>query len=108
MTYQSDQSDKEPAPADDLSQHVKSRSTWLRLVFMLLFALIFYIAEMVLFAVAAIQILFKLFSGEPNVRLTAFGANLGRFIHQVAQFLTYNSEDMPFPFSDWPGAEPEL
>lgn len=103
MSYQLD---NEPSPADDVSQHVKSRSTWVRLVFMLLFAVIFYVSEMVLFVAAAVQFLFKLFSGDANERLTRFGANLARFLQQVAQFLTYNTEVMPFPFSDWPDEEP--
>lgn len=103
MSYQWD---KERPPATDLTQHVKSRSTWVRLLFMLLFAVIFYIAEMVLFAVAAIQFLFKLFSGAPNARLTGFGASLALFLAEVAAFLTYNTEDMPFPFADWPYPEP--
>lgn len=102
MSYQWD---KEGPPASDLTQHVKSRSTWVRLLFMLLFAVIFYIAEMVLFAVAAIQFLFKLFSGAPNARLTGFGAGLALFLAEVAAFLTYNTEDMPFPFADWPDPE---
>jgi Flp pilus assembly protein TadB len=104
MSYQPD---KKGSPADDLSQHVKSRSTWVRFVFMLLFAVIFYIAAMVLFAVAAIQFLFKLFSGDANERLAGFGASLARFLEQVARFLTYNTEVMPFPFSDWPEGAPE-
>jgi len=104
MSYQPD---KKGSPVDDLSQHVKSRSTWVRFVFMLLFAVIFYVAEMVLFAVAAIQFLFKLFSGDSNERLAGFGASLARYLEQVARFLTYNTEVMPFPFSDWPEGAPE-
>jgi Flp pilus assembly protein TadB len=104
MSYQPD---KEGSPVDDLSQHVKSRSTWVRFAFMLLFAVIFYIAGMVLFAVSAIQFLFQLFSGDSNARLTGFGASLARFLEQVARFLTYGTEVMPFPFSDWPDGLPE-
>ena len=104
MSYQSD----EPSPGGDMSEHIKSRSTWLRLVFMLLFAVIFYIAEMVLFAVAALQFLWKLFTGGVNLRLTAFGANLGAFLREVVLFLTFNTERMPFPFADWPDTASEL
>ncbi len=105
MTYPSD----EPSTGNEIVEHVKSRSTWLRLVFMLLFALIFYIAELVLFAVAALQFLWKLFTGDVNGRLTVFGANLGEFLRQVVLFLTFNTERMPFPFTDWPdvAAEPD-
>ena len=103
MSYQSDE---QSPPGGDVSEHLKSRSTWLRLVFMLLFVVIFYIAEMVLFAVAALQFLWKLFTGAVNERLTAFGANLGEFLRQVVLFLTFNSERMPFPFADWPNVAP--
>jgi Domain of unknown function (DUF4389) len=103
MSYPSD----DPSTGGDITAHVKSRSTWLRLVFMLLFALIFYISEMVLFAVAALQFLWKLFTGDVNGRLTAFGANLGEFLRRVVLFLTFNTERMPFPFSDWPDVSTE-
>jgi len=103
MTYPSD----EPSTGNEIVEHVKSRRTWLRLVFMLLFALIFYISELVLFAVAALQFLWKLFTGNVNGRLTAFGANLGEFLRQVVLFLTFNTERMPFPFNDWPDVAPE-
>jgi Flp pilus assembly protein TadB len=99
----SDRMEHGGSSGDDLKEHIKSRSTWLRLVFMLLFVFIFYISQMVLFAAAALQFLWKLFTGEVNERLTAFGANLAEFIRQIARFLTFNTEHMPFPFSDWPG-----
>jgi hypothetical protein len=102
MSYPSD----EPSTGREITEHVKSRSTWLRLVFMLLFAVVFYISEIVLFAVAVLQFLWKLFTGEVNRRLTAFGANLGEFLRRVVLFLTFNTEDMPFPFSDWPDVAP--
>lgn len=99
MSYQSDDN---AAQQDDVTEHLKSRSTWLRLVFMLLFALIFYVSEFVMFAVAALQFLWKLFTGEANERLTVFGANLAEFIRRIVLFLTFNSDEMPFPFTDWP------
>jgi uncharacterized protein YqhQ len=103
MSYQSDEN---APPRDDVTEHLKSRGTWMRLVFMILFAFIFYVSEFVLFAVALLQILWKLFTGEVNERLTAFGANLAEFIRQIVLFLTFNSDDMPFPFADWPNVRP--
>lgn len=99
MSYQSDENS---TPPEDVTEHLKSRNTWLRLVFMLVFAVIFYISEFVMFAVAALQFLWKLFTGEVNERLTAFGANLAEFMRRIVLFLTFNSDEMPFPFSDWP------
>lgn len=98
----SDRIEHETSEGSEVTDHLKSRSTWLRLAFMMLFVVIFYVAEFVLLAVALVQFLWKLFTGQPNGRLTGFGANLAEFIRQIACFLTYNTETMPFPFTDWP------
>ena len=102
----SEQINHAPGAGNDVKEHLKSRGTWLRLVFMLLFAVILYISKIVLFAVAILQFLSTLFTGDRNERLTDFGEKLGRFIYQVVRFLTFNTDDMPFPFADWPGDRP--
>lgn len=102
----SDPIDKELPPNEEVKEHLKSRSTWVRFAYMLLFAFVLYVSKFVLFAVALLQILAALFTGEPNGRLTRFGESLSQYIYQIGRFLTYNTEDMPFPFSDWP--EPKL
>ncbi len=102
----SDQVETGSSPSDEVKENLKSRSTWLRLVFMILFAALFWVAEMVLLIVALLQFLWKLFSAATNARLTDFGENLGRYLYQIVRFLTFNSEEMPFPFDDWPGTAP--
>jgi len=104
MTDQTEDQNKELPPGEEVKEHLKSRGTWLRLAFMVLFAFILYVAKFVLLAVAVLQIIAALFTGEPNARLTRFGESLSQFIYQIARFLTYNSDDMPFPFADWPDA----
>jgi len=102
----SDQVENGSSSSDEVKENLKSRSTWLRLVFMILFAVLFWVTETVLMVVALLQFLWKLFSGDTNARLTVFGDNLGRYLYQIVRFLTFNSEEMPFPFDDWPGAAP--
>ena len=102
----SDQAENSAAPGAEVKENLKSRSTWLRLVFMILFAVLFWVAETVLLVVALLQFLWKLFSGETNERLTVFGENIGRYLYQIVRFLTFNTEEMAFPFADWPGAAP--
>jgi len=87
---------------DELKQHVRDGSAWMRLLFMLLFAAIYSVAEIVLTAVVVFQFLFVLFTGRKNVRALAFGSSLAAFVYQVFRYLTYNSEERPFPFADWP------
>lgn len=80
----------------------KSGSIWLRLVYMLLFGLIFSFAETVVFITALVAFLSKLLSGSVNVSVLKFGKNLGAYLNQVVSFLTFNSEVHPFPLSAWP------
>ncbi|HKJ87622.1 MAG TPA: DUF4389 domain-containing protein [Gammaproteobacteria bacterium] len=92
----------------ELRENLKRGSTWIRGLYMLLFVLIFNLVELVLWAMAGIQFLFHLFTGTPNERLRDFGGRLGTYLREITAFLTYSSEDKPFPFAPWPEAgEPE-
>ncbi len=80
------------------------RNIWLRGLLMILMGLAYQLAGTVLFFTAIIQFLFALFSGTANARLAVFGRSLGRFQGQIANFVSFASEDLPFPFADWPSA----
>lgn len=88
--------------SSELKENLTNTSTWGRALFMILFGIIYSVAEVVLTAVIVIQFLFVLFSGEKNDRLLHFGKEVSLFIYQVFLFLTFNSEEKPFPFADWP------
>ena len=91
---------------EKLMNNIKSESRWLRLVFMVLFAAIGYLAAMIVVLLALVQAVFGFIRGESLGRLLTFSASLNQFIYQIMQFLTYNSEIKPYPFSDWPGQPP--
>lgn len=98
--------DRRPAesdPRDDVAGHLTDGSTWVRLLYMLLFAAAFYLATWVGAAAALLQIAFKLFTGRPLPQLAAFGDGLGAFFRQITLFETFRSEQKPWPFSPWPG-----
>lgn len=82
--------------------NLKSDSRWLRLAFMLLFAVVAYLAAFVVVLLALAQAVHGFFTGEPNLRLIKFSASVNRYIFQITTFLTYNSDVKPFPFADWP------
>ncbi len=82
--------------------HVSERSTWLRLLYMVLFAVIFGVAELVLTLIVVVQFLFKLLRGEEIRRLSEFGADLGDYFRAIVLFLSYRTENMPYPFGEWP------
>ena len=86
----------------DIKENFTRRGIWLRLVYMVVFIVSFNVAELVTFAVAAFQFLTSLFTGQPNDRLTQFGQNLARYLQQIVTYLTFATEDKPFPFAPWP------
>lgn len=88
---------------DDVMENVRQRSTWLRLLFMLVMVLIYGIAEVVVGAVVLLQFFWVLFTGTRQQRLLSFGQSLASYLYQIIQYLTFNTETRPFPFdADWP------
>jgi hypothetical protein len=94
----------EPPPGGpSFEQHVKSRSTWLRLVFMIIMWLLFEVTRFVTAVAVILQFLHVLFTGEANPRLKQFGQSLATYTHEMVSYLTFNTEVRPFPFdAEWP------
>lgn len=90
-----------------IGENLKSRESWLRGLYMLLFALFYSIAEIVLWFIVVFQFGCQIVAGHPNARVFAFSGGLNSYIYQILQFITYRSDAMPFPFADWPEGEPE-
>lgn len=87
---------------DGLESRLKSRSTWMRLLYMVVFTIFLGVAEFVLAAVVIFQFLLRLITGEINEQLREFGQGLSQYCYQIFRFLTFNSEEHPFPFAHWP------
>jgi hypothetical protein len=69
---------------------------------MLLMGLAFQVSGTVICIVTVIQFLLVLLNDKPNARLVSFGRSLGRYLQQIVNFLTFATEELPFPFNDWP------
>jgi hypothetical protein len=90
---------------EQLKSNLTSSKHWLRLVFMLIFAAILQVASIVMWMLVIVQFLFSLITGTDNINLRQFGHSLSIYIFHTLKFLTYASEEKPFPFADWPQAE---
>lgn len=88
--------------SEELKKNVSDKNTWLRLLFMILFAVVLALSDLLLAAVIILQFGFVLFSRRQNTELLDFGAQLARFRYHVVRYLTYNTEDRPWPFVNWP------
>jgi uncharacterized protein YqhQ len=103
---QDDQSNNEAVEQNEpkpISENVKSRPIWLRLFFMLVVAFIWGVSRFVIGAVVVVQFFWVLFTGETNDSLKRLGQQLAIFSMQVISYLTFNTNERPFPFDlDWP------
>lgn len=97
--------------ADDMDQivdNLKQPSSWIRVLFMIGFAILLYVViAPLIFILMIVQALFVLFTGDYNINLKFFGAALAQYVSQILLFISYNSEHRPFPFSDFPAIEPD-
>ncbi|WP_300675426.1 DUF4389 domain-containing protein [Desulfoluna sp.] len=75
----------------------------IRAVFMLAFWIASRIALGIVVALALFQLICSLVTRRPNEKIMRFGKNLGVYLSQIVDFLTYNTEQKPWPFRDWPG-----
>ena len=85
----------------NIKENVTRGSIWLRLVWMIVLGIAFNLAEIVAFAVAVFQFFSSLLTGNTNENLTRFSRNLARYLQQIVMFVTFASEEKPFPFSPW-------
>ena len=85
-------------------ENIKSESFWLRSLFMILFLIVYRIVDLMVLLLAVSQWIYMLLTGDANDSLRRFSGGLSLYVAQIINYLSYNSEQKPFPFSDWPKA----
>jgi hypothetical protein len=91
--------------AQETAAKENRHNAWIRLLYMVLFVVIFNVVEAVSYIVLVVQFIFHLFTGKPNDRLKELGASLAAYVRELVAFFTYASEDLPYPFGSWPGSQ---
>ncbi len=87
------------------TDHVLAGASWRRFGFMLLFAPLLACVGFMIACIALFQFFSVLASGENNSQLRALGRDLSRFGVAIMDYLTYNTEQKPFPFGTRPHAD---
>lgn len=110
MTNENPPADHVMSGRDDsgvpIEENLRSRSTWLRLLFMIAFYVIGTVATAVLSVVVVLGFLWVLFTGEKNGQLQQAGQVIAGYLYEIVRYLTFNTEDKPFPFgNDLPSAD---
>lgn len=76
---------------------------WARLLYMLLFAVIYSVAELLAKVTVLAQLIFRACSGRTQRHLLVFSAGLSAYIYAIWRYLAFNDEQRPWPYSPWPG-----
>lgn len=87
---------------ENLKRNVSDKDTWLRFIYLVVFGIAFYLSILITFAVSIFQFLAKLFGGHSFDGLAEFGNNLAAYQSQVTRYLTFASDEKPFPFAPFP------
>ncbi len=85
-----------------IKENLKSSNTWIRGLFILLFAFIWGVAEMVAGVVVIFQFVYLLVNAKLNDHLLKLGKELASFCYQIMLYVTFNANEKPYPFADWP------
>lgn len=81
----------------------ETKQVFLRLLFMIVVAFIYGVSRIVIGAVILLQFLWALFAHAPNDRLSKLGQSLATYTYQIVCYLTFVSENRPYPFDlHWP------
>lgn len=86
---------------EEINANLKQLSTWKRIFFMLIFSVIGELLRLLVWAVIALQVASSLLTGKPNQNILNFGRSLSLYTYHILLFLTFSTEIIPFPFSDW-------
>ena len=66
--------------------------------------MVYKITEPAVYLVLATQFVFHLLTRKPNARLQTMGKRLAAYIQKIVAFLTYHTDELPYPFGAWPRA----
>ena len=91
---------------ETMRTRTRQSEIWLRLFLTLVyFGLFFYLIKFLIGVCLLFQAAMQVCTGHTNSRLLLFTGDLNRFAFHVLQYVTYTSDQRPFPFSDWPGPD---
>jgi len=73
-----------------------------RIFYSVLFCFIGWMTVWVFAFVVLIQFGFLLITGQVNANLKGFNTEVGSFLTDLIKYLSFQTDEKPFPFRDWP------
>ncbi|MEE3003689.1 MAG: DUF4389 domain-containing protein [Pseudomonadota bacterium] len=73
-----------------------------RLIYTIIFIFIYSIIKPIIIIITILQFVHVFVKSEKQPYLLDIGHSLAQYSYEIISFLTFNSEEIPFPFSSWP------
>ncbi|MEX0299262.1 MAG: DUF4389 domain-containing protein [Kordiimonas sp.] len=100
---------EKPDNADTFVEDLKDKdwgASLKRGIFMLIFGFVGQFALSVTFFLAFLQFIVSLLVGPPNTAITAAIGTASRYLSEILAYLSFKTDDLPFPFgNDFPSGE---
>ena len=88
----------------DTRQSDQPRSMLSRFLYMVLFMIVYSLSESIIFVISLVNLLFAVFRDGPHPGVTRFGRQIAEYVQQLVRFLSFDTEELPFPFGKWPSS----
>jgi hypothetical protein len=88
-----------------IEENLKSSETWMRCLFMLISVVLACVAVFAGSVIVVLGFFYVLFTGEVNQQIKEAGQSISAYIYNIARYLTFNTEEKPFPMGgEWPSS----
>ena len=88
----------------NIKENASKTDTWIRGLFIIVFGVIFYCLYGIIWLLVIIQFITKVVTGDLNTNLKDFSVKLTDYAMQILTYITFQSEDKPWPFGASPDA----
>jgi energy-coupling factor transporter transmembrane protein EcfT len=83
-------------------QNPEGKEKWLKGLYIVLFLAIGYVMGIVILLITVLQFAINIGLHAPNKNLLEFSKKLASYFYEILLYVTFISEQKPFPFSPWP------
>ena len=85
-----------------LTENIKEPSIWVNFFLKVIYLIFLNFIIPFLGFITLLQLLFSLGSKKPNDNLISFSKKISIYIYQIINFMTYSSDERPWPFNAFP------
>ena len=85
-----------------LTENIKQPSIWVNFFLKVIYLIFLNFIIPFLGFITLLQLLFSLGSKKPNDNLISFSKKISIYIYQIINFITYSSDERPWPFNAFP------